>query len=134
MTLRTDPAPRILPMVPAWPEALALGESRKAFALGVQMQAQALKAALRWQAETLSFLARRSEETVQYLDDIVADEEFRDAFDITAAYMQNATMDWMNQAGRLSALCPQIASEAAKTIQQQATAAAEDMAASTVAA
>lgn len=134
MTLRTDPAPNILPMVPSWPEALALGESRKTFALGAQMQAQALKAMLRWQAETLSFLARRSEETVQYLDDIVADEEFRDAFDITAAYMQNAAMDWMNEAGRLSALYPQIASEAAKSIQQQATAAAEDIAASTVAA
>lgn len=134
MTRRTDPAPFILPTVPAWPEAMALGESRKAFALGVQMQAQALKSVLRWQAESLSFLARRSQENIQFLDDIVADEEFRDAFDITAAYMQNAAMDWMNETGRLAALCPQMASEAARSIQQQAAAAAEDMAASTVAA
>lgn len=144
MSRRTDPAansmapnslaPNILPLVPAWPEAFALGESRKAFAVGMRMQAQSMKAALRWQAEALSFLARRSEATVQLLDDLVADEEFKDAFDIAAAYMQNATMDWMDEAGRLAALAPEIAGEAATAIREQAEAAAQDIAAATVAA
>lgn len=139
MSRRTDPAansmaPNILPLVPAWPEAFALGESRKAFAVGMRMQAQSMKAALRWQAEALSFLARRSEATVQLLDDLVADEEFKDAFDIAAAYMQNATMDWMDEAGRLAALAPEIAGEAATAIREQAEAAAQDIATTTVAA
>jgi Arc/MetJ-type ribon-helix-helix transcriptional regulator len=127
MSRRTDPtpnslAPNILPMVPAWPEAFALGESRKAFAVGMKMQAHSMKAALRWQAEA------------QFLDDLVADEEFKDAFDIVAAYMQNATMDWMDEAGRLAALAPEIAEEAATAIREQAEAAAQDIAATTVAA
>lgn len=139
MSRRTDPAassvaPHLLPMAPSWPEAFALGQSRKAFAVGVRIQAQSLKAMLRWQGESLSFLARRSGAAARFLDDLVADEEFRDAFDITAAYMQNATMDWMDETGRLAALVPQIASEAATTLQEQAEAAAEDIAAATVAA
>lgn len=127
-------APNILPMVPAWPEALALGESRKTFAVGMKMQAQSAKAVLRWQAEALAFLARRSGAAMQFLDDLVADEEFKDAFDITAAYMQNAAMDWMDEAGRLAALAPEIAGEAATAIREQAEAAAQDIAATTVAA
>lgn len=134
MPRRTDPAPTVLPMVPSWPEALALGESRKAVALAVKMQAQSMQTLLRWQGESLSFLARRSEAASQFLDDIVADEEFKDAFDITATYMQNAAMDWMGEAGRFAALVPQIASEAASAMQEQADAVAEDIAATTVAA
>jgi len=121
-------------MVPSWPEALALGESRKAFAVTVRMQAQSMQALLRWQGESLSFLARRSEAAAQFLDDLVADEEFKDAFDITATYMQNAAMDWAGETGRLAALVPQIASEAATAMKEQADAAAEDIAATTVAA
>ncbi len=134
MSHRADPAPTILPMVPSWPEALALGGGRKAFALGVGMQAQSLKAALRWQAGTLAFLARRGEAAAQFLDDLVADEEFKDAFDIAAAYMQNATLDWISEAERLAALVPQAAAETAAAFRDQADAAAEDMAAMTVAA
>lgn len=134
MTRRTDPAPNILPTIPAWPEALALGEGRKAFAVAARVQAETLKTALLWQVETLSFLARRGERTVQFLDDLVADEEFKDAFDIAAAYMQNAAVDWAAEMGRMASLGPRIASEAARTMHEQATAAAEDMAASTVAA
>ena len=139
MSRRTDPAtnsmaPNILPLVPAWPEALALGESRKALALGVKMQAQSLKTMLRWQTEALAFLSRRGEAAARFLDDIVADEEFKDAFDITAAYMQNATMDWMEEAGRLAALAPEIAGEAASAMREQAEAVAQDIAAATVAA
>ncbi len=134
MPHRADPAPNILPMVPSWPEALALGGGRKAVALAFGMQAQSLKTALRWQAGTLSFLARRNEATVQLLDDLAADEEFKDAFDIATAYMQNAALDWMNEAGRLAAIGPQSAAEAAAAIRQQAASAAEDLAAATVAA
>lgn len=134
MPHRTDPAPNLLPMVPSWPEAFAFGGSRKAFALGVGMQAQSLKAALRWQVGWLSFLARRGEAAARFLDDLVADEEFKDAFDIAAAYMQNAALDWTAEAERLAALMPQAAAETAAALKDQADAAAEDMAAMTVAA
>lgn len=134
MSRRTDPAPYVLPMVPSWPEALALGESRKAFAVTVRMQAQSMQTLLRWQGESLSFLARRSEAAAQFLDDLVADEEFKDAFDIAATYMQNAALDWAGETGRLATLVPQIASEAATAMKQQADAVAEDIAAATVAA
>lgn len=134
MPRRTDPAPYVLPMAPSWPEALVLGESRKAVAVAVGMQAQSMQALLRWQGEAFSFLARRSEAAAQFLDDLVADEEFKDAFDITAAYMQNAAMDWMGEAGRLATLAPQIASETAAALKEQADAVAEDIAAATVAA
>lgn len=134
MPRRTDPAPYVLPMVPSWPEALAFGESRKAFAVAVRMQAQSMQALLRWQGESLSFLARRSEAAAQFLDDLVADEEFKDAFDITATYMQNAALDWVGETGRLATLVPQIASEAVTAMKEQADAVAEDIAAATVAA
>lgn len=134
MTRRTDPAPNILPLGPALPETFALVEGRKAFAMAARMQAEALKTTLRWQVESLSFLARRGEQAAQFLDDLVADEEFKDAFDVAAAYMQNAALDWTAEMGRLAALGPQIATEAARTMHEQATAVAEDMAASTVAA
>ena len=134
MTRRTDPAPTILPPGSALAETFALAEGRKAFAVAARMQAEALKTTLQWQVEALAFLSRRGEQTVQLLDDLVADEEFKDAFDIAAAYMQNAALDWTAEMGRLAALGPQIASEAAQTINEHAAAVAEDMAAGTVAA
>ena len=134
MTRRTDPAPTLLPQVSPLSEAFPLAEGQKAFAVAARMQAEALKTALQWQVETLAFLSRRAGQTVQLIDDLAADEEFKDSFDIAAAYMQNAALDWTSEMGRLAALGQRIAADAAQTMHEHAAAVAEDMAASTIAA
>lgn len=134
MTSRTVPTPHFPTAFAAWPDERAYEGAQKLFSLAARSQAEMLKAALRWQVESLSFLARRGEETVKLLDDLVDDDEFADAFDIVSTYMQNAAMDWVAEAGRLAAAGPKMASETVQILREQADALAEDMAASTVAA
>lgn len=134
MTGRIVPSPYLAAGFPASPDERACDGALRLLSQAARGQAGALKAAVRWQGEYLSFLARRSEATVRLLDDLVADDEFGDAFDIVCTYMQNAALDWATEAGRLAALGPQMASGTAEVLRERAEALAEDMAASTVAA
>lgn len=134
MTSRIAPTPHFPTSFANWPDARAHEDALKLASFVARGQAEALKTALRWQVGYLSFLVRRGEETVKLLDDLVADEEFADAFDIVCTYMQNAAMDCATEAGRMASVGSGMAQEAAALLRERADALAEDMAASTVAA
>ncbi|RWB25951.1 MAG: phasin family protein [Mesorhizobium sp.] len=97
------------------------------------LQAHALRAMMRYQIETLSFLKHRCEQNVKMVDDLVAGSEFNDAFDVLSNFLQNATSDYAMEAGKVASISSRLASEIARHVRSQAEATIEDMAASTVA-
>jgi hypothetical protein len=108
-------------------------EGRAAFNAGMQIQAQAFAALLRYQIEGLAFLKRRYEQDAKLVEDLAASDEMKDAFDIVSAFAQNAASDYTAEAGRLASLSSKLASEAARQARKDAETIVEDMAAQTVA-
>ncbi|WP_245525778.1 phasin family protein [Mesorhizobium sp. M00.F.Ca.ET.216.01.1.1] len=96
-------------------------------------QAHAFKAMVRFQIETLSFLKHRCEQDVKLVDDLVAGNEFNDAFDVLSNFFQNATSDYAIEAGKVASIGSNLASETARRIRREAETTIEDMAASTAA-
>jgi len=111
---------------------LANGQ-KYAFAM-TRLQGQAFKAMMRYQIEALSFLKRRCEQDMKLVDDLAGSEDFNDAFDVYAAFLQNAVSEYSAETGKIAGIASKIASDAATGVQWEARAAAADMAASTTAA
>ncbi|MCO5162643.1 MAG: phasin family protein [Mesorhizobium sp.] len=108
-------------------------EARNAFSAGLQIQAQALGALLRYQIEGLAFLKKRYEQDAKLVEDLAASGEMKDALDIVSAFAQNAASDYAAEASRVASLGSKLASEAAKQARKDAETIVEDMAALTVA-
>lgn len=99
------------------------------FALGAaRLHAQAFKAAMRYQIEALTFLKHRYEMDVKLVDDLLAGDEFNDAFDVFTTFMQNAATEYATEAGKVASIGSRLASETAKHVRKEAEEAAEDIA------
>jgi hypothetical protein len=98
------------------------------FALAAaRLQAQAFKAAMRYQIEALGFLTHRLEQDVKFADDLVASNEFNDAFDVFTTFMQNAATEYATEASKVISIGSKLASDAAKQVRREAEEAAEDI-------
>lgn len=95
-------------------------EGRNAFNAGMQIQAQAFGALLRYQIEGLAFLKRRYEQDAKLVEELATSEEMKDSLDIVSAFAQNAASDYAAEAGRLASLSSKLASEAAKQARKEA--------------
>lgn len=95
-------------------------EGRNAFNAGMQVQAQAFGALLRYQIEGLAFLKRRYEQDAKLIEELAASEEVKDALDLVSVFAQNAASDYAAEAGRLASLSSKLASEAAKQARMEA--------------
>lgn len=133
MNRRIAPVMLPSPAVAGIPEQRIFNDALKLVFLAARGHAEIAKAALRWQVDSLSFLVRRGQETVKLVDDLTDDDDFADAFDISAAYVQNAVLDLAEEACRIAAAGPRIVAEMAHTLRQRADTLAEDMAAGTLA-
>lgn len=109
------------------------GKCQKLFLAAASLQVHAFKAMMRYNVETLAFLKHRSEQDVKLADDLITGPEFNDAFDIFAAFLQNATSQYVSEAGKVATLTCRVASETAKRVRDEARTAIEDAAAKTVA-
>ncbi|EHK53258.1 phasin family protein [Allomesorhizobium alhagi] len=103
------------------------------FFAATRFQANAFKGMMRYQIETLSFLTHRYEQDVKLADDLLASDEFNDAFDVLGNFMQNATSDYAAEAGKIATIGAKLASETAKRLRKEAEATIEAIAARTVA-
>ncbi len=115
------------------PSVPFLAEGRNAIQAGMQIQAQAFGALLRYQIEGLAFLKSRYEQDAKLVEDLAASDEMKDAFDILSTFAQNAASDYAGEASRLASLGSKLASEAAKQARKDAATIAGDMAAQTAA-
>ena len=97
------------------------------------LQAHTFKAMMRYQIETLSFLKHRCEQDVRLAEDLIDGSDFKDAFDVFANFLQNATSQYATEAGKVAALTSKLVSETARRVRKEAETAIEDMAAKTVA-
>ncbi|TIO09404.1 phasin family protein [Mesorhizobium sp.] len=111
----------------------AMANGQKAFLAASRLQAQAFKAIMRYQIETLSFLKHRYEQDVKLVDDLVGSDEFSDVFDVFSNFVQNATSEYAMEAGKVASIGSRLATETAKGVRKQAEATIEDMAATTIA-
>lgn len=110
-----------------------LGSGQKyAFAMA-RFQGQAFKAIMRYQVETLAFLKHRYEQDMKLVDDLTASGDFNDAFDIYAAFLQNAVSEYAAETGKVASIGSKIASDAAARVKREAAAAIDDMEATTAA-
>jgi len=115
------------------PSAQYGAASEKLLHATTQLQAHAFRAFMRYQIEALAFLKHRCEQEAKLAEDLVANDGFKDAFDIFSTFMQNAASEYTVEAGRVASIGSKIASETAKRARQQADSAMEDRAAKTVA-
>lgn len=113
--------------------SLAFAGGQNLFQATAQLQVHAFSAAMRYQIEALAFLKHRCEQDVKLVNDLVASDEFKDAFDIFSAFAQNAATDYSAEAGKVASIGSSIASENAKRMHRQAANVIEDIAATTVA-
>jgi hypothetical protein len=127
MLNRTEQSPVAIPSLPM----MATGHNL--FFAATRLQANAFKAMMRYQIETLSFLKHRYEQDVKLADDLLASDEFNDAFDVLGNFMQNASSDYAAEAGKVASIGSKLASETAKRLRKEAETTIEDMAARTVA-
>lgn len=111
----------------------AMANGQKAFLTASRLQAQAFKAMMRYQIETLSFLKHRYEQDVKLVDDLVGSDDVSDAFDVFSNFVQNATSEYATEAGKVASIGSKLATETAKRVREQADTTIEDMAAKTIA-
>ncbi|TCL71094.1 hypothetical protein EV286_10667 [Rhizobium sp. BK251] len=98
-----------------------------------RLQAHAMKAVLSYQIEALSFLQRRYEKDIKFLDDLTATEETHDAIDVVSCFWQNAVSDYTGEAGKVASIASALSAETASFVREEADAVVDDMAVRTAA-
>lgn len=107
--------------------------NQKLFQAGARLQANAVRAAMRYHIETLSFLKRRCEADAKLMDDLADSQEFNDAFDVVSNFVQNAAAEYTTEVSKLASIGSRLASETAKSTRDEARDMIEDLAAATAA-
>lgn len=97
------------------------------------MQAHSIRALLRYQIESVSFLKRRFEDDLQLVEKLTGGDEFVDAFDVFVNFLQNATSDYASEAGKFASIGAKLASDTAGEVRKEAETTMDDMAAATLA-
>lgn len=110
----------------------ALANAQKLFFAAARLQGNAMKAGMRYNAEGLAFLKRRLDQDMKLVDDLVESDGFKDAFDIYAAFMENAAAEYAAESSKIAGIGSKIASETAKRVREEARASIDDIAATTV--
>ena len=98
-----------------------------------RLQANAMKAALRYNVEALDFVKHRVEKDIKLFDDLSSSDGLKDAFDVYAGFMEGALAEYSGETGKFATLGSKIASETADEVRREAKAVVDDMAAGTVA-
>jgi len=129
MTNSLDPIGAMFPQ-----SSPAFANAQKFFFAAARLQGNALKAGLRYNIETLAFLKQRLEKDMKLVDDLVASDGFKDAFDIYAGFVENAAAEYAAESSKIAGIGSRIASETAKRVREEAQASIDDMAAQTVSA
>jgi hypothetical protein len=127
MPAKIEQSPFVMPPLPL----VAGGEQMLHSSL--RLHAQAFRAAMRYQIETLAFLKHRYEQDVKLMDDLAESAELNDAFDVVSTFVQNATAEYATEAGKIASIGSKLASDTAKRLRIQAEATIGDMAAQTIA-
>ncbi|CDX51151.1 conserved hypothetical protein [Mesorhizobium plurifarium] len=96
-------------------------------------QAHSIRALLRYQIESVSFLKRRFEDDLKLVEKLTSGDEFVDAFDVFVNFIQNATSDYANEAGKFASIGARLASDTAGQVRMEAATTMDDMAAATLA-
>ena len=98
-----------------------------------RLQANAMKAALRYNVEALDFVKHRVEKDIKLFDDLSSSDGLKDAFDVYAGFMEGALAEYSGETSKFASLGSKIASETADEVRREAKAVIDDLAASTVA-
>lgn len=108
-------------------------EMKNAFTAMAELQGEAVKAALKYQIESLSFLTQRLKKDVDLVEELAASVERGDTYDVCIDFYRQAFSDYSNEASRLARIESKVAADAATMIQKESRAFAEDVATQTAA-
>jgi len=115
------------------PELLPFTQTGQKFLHAIAaMQAQSIRALLRYQIESMSFLKQRFEDDLKLVEKLTDGGEFVDAFDVFVNFIQNASFDYANEAGKFASIGAQLAADTAGQVTHEAKAAMDNMAAATL--
>ena len=117
----------------AMPHLPMVENSQKLVIAAAHLQANAFKALMRYQIETLTFLKHRYEQDIRLVENLVDSDAFTDAFDVMSNFFENAITEYATEGGKVASIGSKIASDNARLVRKEASAAVEDMAARTVA-
>ncbi|RST88155.1 phasin family protein [Aquibium carbonis] len=106
---------------------------QKFWIAAARLQANAVKAALRYNVEALDFVRHRIEQDIKLFDDLSSSDDMKDAFDVYAGFMEGAIAEYSGETSKFASLGSRIASETADEVRREAQAVVDDMAAGTVA-
>ncbi|MBP1849388.1 phasin family protein [Rhizobium halophytocola] len=98
----------------------------------MRMQVKAFEAAMRCQIEALDFLKRRYAEDIKLMNDLAQSTETKDTFDVMSNFVQNATVEYADETGKIATIGSKLVSETAERVRGEAVTAFEDMAVKTV--
>ena len=129
MNKQTATAASARQLFPATP---ALANGQKLFLAAAHLQANAYQALMRYQIETLAFFKHRCEQDAKLAEDLVASDEFNDAFDIVTNFVENAASDYATEVGKVASIGSKVASETARRVRKEAESAIKDQAAKAV--
>lgn len=110
-----------------------IATGQKLFHAGAHLQAQTFKALMRYQIESLAFLKHRYEEDVKLVDELIASDQPKDAFDVVSNFVQNAASEYAAEAGKLASVGSKLATETAKFAHKEADDTIKSVASRTVA-
>ncbi|BCM20891.1 phasin family protein [Mesorhizobium sp. J8] len=107
--------------------------SQKFLSAVATMQAHSIRALLRYQIESVSFLKRRFEDELRLVEKLTGGDEFADAFDVFVNFIQNATCDYANEAANFASVGARLAADTAGQVRKEAETTVDDMATATLA-
>lgn len=119
--------------VQTFPDVPVFENAQRFMFANARLQAHIFKAFMSYQVEMLGFLKHRYEQDMKLADNLLASDQFNDALDVMQGFMQNAAAEYAAEAGKIASIGSRIASNTAKEVKKEATAAIEDMAVQSVA-
>lgn len=108
-------------------------EMRNAFAAMAELQGEAVKAALKYQIETLTFVTQRLKKDIDLVEQLGASVGRGDTYDVCVDFCREAFSDYSNEASRLAKIESRVAADAATKIREESRAFVEDVATQTAA-
>ncbi|NJR13407.1 MAG: phasin family protein [Phyllobacteriaceae bacterium] len=79
-----------------------------------RLQAQAYRAAMRFQIEMLDFLRHRVEQDMKFIDDLSAKEDMSEAMDVVSGFMQHTASEYTSEVSKLASIGARLTSQAAR--------------------
>lgn len=121
------------PVMPDAPNAFFTANAGDSLLFFAHLQANAVKAMLKWQVESLNFLKHRYEQDMKFIDELLEAPEPGEMLSAYSCFLQNALDEYSRESVKAANYSSKVVTDAAKEIRRKAESVSENMMAATVA-